>query len=266
MNASPLVTALGLAPGGCIALVGAGGKTTLGYRLMREFAAAGSRAVFTTTGSLWQPAPGTADVLIDQPGGDSAAIAQRLASDDWRSAIIVTSVQGAVSNAALDGAYLPAIQTKRGGLTPQAICALRDGRSAWVIEADAARGLRIKAPGPTEPLIPPCADVVCVLASLDALGRPLDDRIAHRADRVAALTRTMPGSVITPPLLLALLTHPDGGLKAIPAGARKVAVLTQHDASALHPDAADLVPALRAAGYDSVVVVAPRAKSPVLAI
>ena len=101
----------------------------------------------------------------------------------------------------MPGAFWPTIQTKRRGLEPAHIDALRNANATeitWIVEADGARGLRIKAPGPTEPAIPPCADVVAVVACLDALGRPLDDRTAHRADRIAALTGCMPGAVITP--------------------------------------------------------------------
>jgi hypothetical protein len=46
-------------------------------------------------------------------------------------------------------------------------------KATWLVEADGARGLLVKAPGLHEPTIPPCADLVCVLASLDAVGRPL---------------------------------------------------------------------------------------------
>jgi probable selenium-dependent hydroxylase accessory protein YqeC len=266
-----LLEALELRTGDCAALVGAGGKTTLGYRLLREMTAAGERAVFTTTTHIWEPAPGSVDLLIDvdgADGADAAAIAQRLQGADWRSATIVGPVVGAPSAVAVPGAHWPTTQTKRRGIGPELVCALRTAlpNAAWIVEADGSRGLRIKAPAPTEPVIPPCADVVAVVACLDALGRPLDDRIAHRADRIAALTGCMPGAVVTPPTLTALLIHPQGGRKGIPAHARAVAILTQHSDAALHPDALDIARELRDGGFSRVLIAAPRADSPLLAV
>jgi probable selenium-dependent hydroxylase accessory protein YqeC len=47
--------ALGISAGACIAVVGAGGKTTLCWRLVQELASLGQRAIFTTTTKIWQP-------------------------------------------------------------------------------------------------------------------------------------------------------------------------------------------------------------------
>lgn len=261
--------AFDLHTGECLAFVGAGGKTTLAYRLLQDAAEAGERAVFTTTTNIWEPAPGSIDLLIeaDDAIGSTDAIAQQLQGAPWGSAAIVGPIVGVPSDAAVPGAYWPTIQTKRRGPAPEQICALRaaDPAVTWIVEADGARGLRIKAPASNEPIIPACTDVVAVVACLDALGRPLDDRIAHRADRIAALTGCMPGAVITPPTLVTLLMHAQGGRRSIPAHARAVAVLTQHADSALHPDALAIARELQGHGFFRVLVVAPRAVSPVLA-
>ncbi len=92
---------------------------------------------------------------------------------------------------------------------------------SFLVEADGARGRWIKAPADYEPVIPPCADVVCVVANLDAIGRPLDGRVAHRAERIAELTGASLGDAVTPELIVDLLSHPEGGFKGIPAGARR---------------------------------------------
>jgi len=258
--------ALSLRTGECIAFVGAGGKTTLSYQLLREIASGDARAVFTTTTNVWEPQRASVDLLIMAEGMDTAAVALTLQHGSWRSAAIVTAVVGAENHETVPAAYWPTVQTKRRGLEPAQICALRDADTTWIVEADGARGLRIKAPGPTEPAIPPCADVVAVVACLDALGRSLDDRTAHRADRIAALTGCMPGEVITPPTYVALLAHPAAGRKSIPVGARAVAVLTQHSDAALHPDALTIAHDLRAAGFTRVLITAPRSDRPQLAV
>ncbi|HEY3288767.1 MAG TPA: hypothetical protein VGK87_01435, partial [Anaerolineae bacterium] len=57
-----------------------------------------------------------------------------------------------------------------------------------------------------------------------------------------------------------LLTHPEGGMKGIPAGARPVAVLMQRDELTCHPAASSIGDALHAAGYERVIVLSPRAR------
>jgi molybdenum cofactor cytidylyltransferase len=247
-----LALAFEIAPGNCVGIVGAGGKTTLAYTLIKAAAARGERAVFTTTTRVWRPADGAFDALI--PSHDLSGLGE----PGWRSAAIVAQ-DGPLNLTPVPGATMPTVQTKVGGLPPDAICALHHNYPAvtFIVEADGARGLRLKAPGPTEPQLPACADVVCVVACMDAIGRALDDRIAFRVDRVAALTGVMPGSVITPTLIATLLSHPDGGLKGVPTTARRIAVLTQNG-GALHPDAPGLRAALLDAGFDAVVVIGAR--------
>jgi probable selenium-dependent hydroxylase accessory protein YqeC len=246
--------ALGAEPGDIVAIVGAGGKTTLAHRLVEACLRDGLRAVFTTTTRIWQPAPGVFDALTFDG---------QLPSGDWRSACVTAGVEGTASALAVPEAGMPSVQTKHIGVTADAVAGFRLADGLVIVEADGARGLRLKAPGNTEPVMPQAATIVCVLASLDALGRPLDDRSAHRAGEIARLTGAMPGSVITAEVLAQTLAHPDGGRKAIPAHARAVAVLTQHEGEP-HPSAQEIAAGLLQAGYTHVLHCAPRAQQPVL--
>ncbi len=262
-----LLAALGLRPGDCIAVVGAGGKTTLCWRLAQALTAGGEyRAIFTTTTRIWQPARGVFDRLCIGPAAAAAQTLNR--APEWHTACLAAAIDGASDATPVAGAGMPTVHTKLMGFAPDEICALRsstrNASASILVEADGARGLHIKAPGEEEPVIPQCADVVCVLVSLDAIGRPLDERVAHRADRLAQLTQTMPGSVITPSLIITLLAHPSGGMKGIPQGARAVAVLTQRDEQRAHPDAPQIAAALLECGFHHAVTIAPRAARPVL--
>ena len=263
-----LIEALHIRPGDCVAVVGAGGKTTLCWRLAQEVAAQGGRATFTTTTKIWQPADGTFDLVRIGTLTDIAALPALRAG--WRTACFAASVDGPANLTPINGAGMPTVQTKLTGFAADEICALKlliaDLLVCIFVEADGARGLRVKAPGDSEPVIPPCADVVCVLASLDAIGRPLDERTAHRVDRLARLTRTMPGSIVAAPVIVELLAHPEGGLKGIPTGARKIAVLTQHGERVAHPDAMWIMAELIRRGFDRAITAAPRAAQPVIAV
>lgn len=261
-----LLSALGVRPGDCVAIVGAGGKTTLCWRLTQALAAQGRRVIFTTTTKIWRPANGAFDML--HIGSITNCLSSLDAAKPWRTACLASTTEGAPDTTPVADAGMPTLHTKLIGFMPDAICALKLSTQplgiSIVVEADGARGLRIKAPGDGEPVIPDCADVVCVLANLDAIGLPLDARVAHRPDRIARLTGTPTGSTITPTLITTLLAHPAGGLKGIPPSARRVAVLTQREADKPHPDAEEMITALRASRFDRVVVIAPRAIQPLL--
>lgn len=249
-----LLDALGVQPGQCVAIVGAGGKTTLCWHLVQALAAQGEKVVFTTTTKIWQPAMGAFDLmrLLPLPSGEGWG------EGHWHTACIASAIEGAPNNTPVPNAGMPTVQTKLTGFSPDDVCTLHATfpmpHATFIVEADGARGLRLKAPADNEPAIPPCADVVCVVANLDAIGRPLDDRTVHRADRVSRITRAMPGSMITASMIVDVLCHAEGGLKGMPANAQRVAVLTQHHAGAQHPDAARMMSELRERGYSRAVV------------
>ena len=257
-----------ITPGDCVAVVGAGGKTTLCWRLVQELAQRGERAVFTTTTKIRQPSPGVFDRLVVAQGIEQVMGLGCLGPpDQWRTACVAASVEGAPDDRPVAESYMPAVHTKLSGFTGQQICELRDAISnlqspiSLLVEADGARGLLLKAPAENEPVIPACATLVCVVASLEALGRPLDERTTHRPERIAALTGAQMGQPITPQLLAGLLAHPAGGLKGIPPDARKVAVLMQRAEKAPHPAAASVAHALVDRGFDQGLVIAPRAEN-----
>jgi len=259
-----LIVALGVRASMCVAVVGAGGKTTLCWRLIQALAAAGERVIFTTTTHIWQPAEDTFDRLCIGPPDD--ILRQLRAAADWRTACLAQGIEGQPDAAPVRDAAMPCVRTKLIGFPTAAIVNLKAALEAtWLVEADGARGLLAKAPGPHEPAIPPCTDLVCVLASLDAVGRPLDDQTVHRAARAAQLAGARPADPITPTMLINLLTHPEGGLKGIPAAARRAAVLTQRAADACPLWAGALMAALRKGGFGRVVVLALRAAQPALA-
>jgi probable selenium-dependent hydroxylase accessory protein YqeC len=238
--------ALGLTAGAKVAIVGAGGKTALAWRLTRAALARGQRAIFTTTTRVWLPAAGAFDLIHDP-----TSVTLAPPNGSWRSAALLAR-EAPLNDAPVPGASMPTLQTKASGLTPEQVCMLSCEDALLVVEADGARGLRIKAPGSGEPQLPACTDALFVVACLDAIGRPLDDRVAHRVGQISALTSAMPGGMITASLIAALLPHPLGGLKNAPPTARKIAVLTQNG-GALHADAHPLAADLRRAGFHRVM-------------
>lgn len=98
-----------------------------------------------------------------------------------------------------------------------------------LIEADGSRQRPLKAPAPHEPAIPPWAEQIVVVAGLSGMGKPLSSDWVHRPERYAELTGLNPGERITVEAIMQELSHPSGGLKNIPAQARRMVLLNQAD-------------------------------------
>jgi molybdenum cofactor cytidylyltransferase len=190
-----------------IALTGAGGKSTLLFRLGKELAAAGRPALLTTTTRLWTHQADRAPFVLIS--GSEQTLAFELP----------TSLRGYGQALALAG---PAGEPgKLAGLPPETICRLAALAEVGVVvvEADGSREHPLKAPAAHEPLVPACATHVIVVAGMAAVGRPLDAATVHRPERFAALAGLQPGDPLTPQAIAAVLAHPEGGRKGCPAGA-----------------------------------------------
>lgn len=190
-----------------IALVGAGGKSSLLFRLGDELAAAGRATLLTATTRLWADQANRAPFTL-LTNHEPTLVFE-----------LPTSLRGYRQALAMAG---PAREPgKLAGLDPAVICRLAalDEVGAAVVEADGSRERPLKAPAAHEPLVPPCATHVVVVAGMAAAGRPLDEAAVHRPERFAALAGLQPGDVLTPQAIAAVLAHPEGGRKGCPPGA-----------------------------------------------
>ena len=262
-----LSDAIGLQAADALACVGAGGKTSLCWRLWLECCVDGRTPVFTTSTHILEPTlpPWSALLLARAP--NSTRVCQLAAAT--RGLILAAArlperVTGVVPNP-----IAPTRDVKLEGLPPEQLdrLILECPGITWLIEADGARGRSLKLPSEHEPAIPSRSSIVCVMAHLDAVGQPLGGPTAHRPERLAQYLRVGLEHVITGDDIIALMTDPAGGLKNIPATSRAVAVLNQHDEGQLHPAAPAVAHALRQTGrYERVVVASLRAERPVLEV
>ena len=219
-----------------VALVGAGGKTTALFRLARAFEPPVVVCASTHLGA-WQA--GFAD----------------------RHLIITRAEDLESSTGQIEGVTLvsgPAGEDERlGGLDSQCLEALRGlaDRLGFplLIEADGARQKTLKAPAAHEPAIPGWADTVIVVAGLTGLGKPLDEPTVHRVEAFSALSGLAVGEPITAEGLARVLRSPAGGLKGIPAGARKIGLLNQAGSEPVKADGLRVATLIEPA-YDAVVI------------
>ena len=231
MDLSPLISSLGPRPR--LAIVGAGGKSSLLFRLARAF----GTALLTNSAHLSLEQTRLADRCLtvtspeDVPEQVGAGLTLLTGLPDTRGRAL-----------GLDEACLARVH------------ALADRLNLpLLIEADGSRCLPLKAPALHEPPIPPWVDAVVVVAGLSGLGRPLDAATVYRPEDFAALSGLALGELVTPEALARVLTHPQGGLKNIPPGARRFALLNQADDPAAREQAAELARLLLPA-FDAVAV------------
>ncbi|NPV76778.1 MAG: putative selenium-dependent hydroxylase accessory protein YqeC [Anaerolineae bacterium] len=196
----------------CMAIVGAGGKTTLMFRLARQLPPS---AIVTTTTHL--------------------GIEQRLLADHHFYINSLADLDFLEANPPYGVTLVTGSQVgeRISSLAPDALLRLseivREKNFPLIIEADGSRSLPVKAPSGHEPAIPPWVDTVVNVVGLSALGKPFSPEVVHRYEEFALLSGLNNLAPITLEALYKVLAHPNGGLKNIPLGARKIVVLNQAD-------------------------------------
>ena len=83
--------------------------------------------------------------------------------------------------------------------------------------------------------------MVVVLAGLSRIGKRLNEENVHRPEWFQKYSSIEIGGEITPQAITQVLTHPQGGLKNIPDGARKIVLLNQADTDVLAAKAQGMV-------------------------
>jgi molybdenum cofactor cytidylyltransferase len=227
-----LARALRMEPADCVAFIGAGGKTTAMFKLARELPAAIVTA--TTHLGVWQTSLADRHIATDEDTIETI--------EDVQGVLLVTGKA--------DGERTKPVSEK----LLQRLHQHSKARSfPLLIEADGSRQKPLKAWAEHEPPIPPFADLVVHVAGISGLGKPLHEEIVHRAEKFSQLSGLGFGETITPEAIARVLTHPESGLKNIPATARRVALLNQADTADLQAAAQTLTSRLLPA-YQAVLI------------
>jgi probable selenium-dependent hydroxylase accessory protein YqeC len=209
--------ALKLKTGGVVSLVGAGGKTSLMFRLARELSMAGEAVLTTTTTKIYEPSRDQSDcvVLSDSVGNILGRAGELLTRHPHITAAM----------------YKMPDEGKLMGFRPENIAELKAAAMfQWIIvEADGAAGRPLKAPAAHEPVTPDCADVQIGIVGLNGVGRPLTERMVFRCERFAELTGLSPGAVISDDAVAEIVVHKNGIFKDTPAGTARIAFFNQAD-------------------------------------
>jgi len=164
-----LIHSLFLNTRGLVSIVGAGGKTSLMFRLARQLSDSGKTVLTTTTTKIFFPTKEQSpDTLIV---GSFDKLLQK--SKDHLTRHPHFSA----------GSYHDKETGKITGISPELVDPLwRTELFDWIIvEADGARCTPLKATGLHEPVLPKETTHLILVTGLDAVGTPLDDQHVHRA-------------------------------------------------------------------------------------
>ncbi len=205
----PIIEDLGLQGSRVIAVVGAGGKTSLIRALGRAFHERGQRVLATTT----------TKVAAEEFDQDWRCVRYEgpscLSDHDFAEPLFTYA--GTLPElgkwTGLDGSDIDAIA--KAGLFDRIL-----------IEADGARRCAVKAPAPHEPVIPASADTVVLVAGLGAMGKAVTDDVVFRSQ----LWSQLAGDVVTPEGLWTIATDERAYGRALKPACHRVLYLNQDDA------------------------------------
>lgn len=203
-----------------VAVVGGGGKSSAVFRMAKDAAAQGARAIVTHTARIAAFQTEWAPIFVEAAGDtlSMAALAQALDAHGW---CLLTG---------------PTVGDRRAGLEPAGLDQLAGraaelGLSLITVEADGSKMRPVKAPAEHEPVLPACTTLLAPTMGLDAVGGLIDERWVHRPERVRKLLGISAEAHVrlAPAQAATLLVDPSGGAKAIPPGVRLLPLLNKAD-------------------------------------
>lgn len=211
-----LTDSLGLKEREVVSLVGAGGKTTLMFRLAEELHQKGKRVVTTTTTKILEPTRKETPILYVDSDEERLKEFARTQIDRHHHMTLATEKIG---------------MGKLKGISPEFVADLWgiDEIDYIIVEADGAAGRPVKAPRDKEPVIPPNTTLVVAIAGLDGLGKGLSEENAFQPERISRLTGIALGEELTEEAVALLMTHPEGVWKGTLPSSRVIVFLNKVD-------------------------------------
>ena len=211
-----IAEALGLKEREAIGLVGAGGKTTLMYRLAKELSLSGKRVVTTTTTKILEPKSDETNFLFVDSDEKKIKDFVWRHLDQYRHVTVARERLGS---------------GKLKGISPRLVNELWsfDKIDTIIVEADGAAGRPVKAPREWEPVIPRATTLVVAILGVDGVGRELNEENAFQPGRISEITGIRPGEKLTDEAMAILMTHAEGIFKGASSSTRAIAFLNKVD-------------------------------------
>jgi len=216
ITTTSLKEALDIKPGEVLSLVGGGGKTTLMFALAQELASRGGCVITTTTTKIFEPLPSQTPLILMETDEEELIRLLLQNVDKYRH---ITLVSEKLASGKLNG-ISPELVVKLANLNQV---------SYIIVEADGAARKSLKAPNPTEPVIPYNTSLVIPIVGIDALGCHLTEEDVFRPEIVSKLLGLPLGGIISAESIAILVTHYQGIIKGSPDQARIVPFINKMD-------------------------------------
>jgi len=203
--------------GGVVSIVGAGGKTSLMFRIARELIEAGESVLTTTT------------TKIEMPTKDQSPHVIRTASLEE----ILRKAKALLKNSL----HISAVskhdyfKMKLIGFKPEFIDDIWEtALFNWIlVEADGASRRPLKAPSSHEPVIPKSTRWLIAVAGVDSVGKHLDERWVFRPEIYADITGLSLGEFVTASSIADAIVHEKGIMKRCPDEAMRFVFINKAD-------------------------------------
>jgi probable selenium-dependent hydroxylase accessory protein YqeC len=209
-----LIEALGLGEREHLAIVGAGGKTTLLLTLAKNLR---DHMVVIST---------TTKIRYDEARQALKSIIT-LQQSDWKEKLkdcLKRENQAILVKQKMESG-------KVGGISPSLADEIFLDREVTylLLEADGAAGRPVKAPSENEPVIPSSVTKVVGMMGLDAINQPFNQENIFREKEFQVITGIKTGEKLVPEKLLPLFTDPNGLFRGTPPSAKKIVFLNRLD-------------------------------------
>lgn len=205
-----------------ISCTGAGGKTSVMFRLAEELKEMGKRVIVTTSTHIFYPDDYQVEVI------ESAEALERVV---WRDRILV--VGGEEEKVLMGNAGVPGRKLK--GMDVSSIGRLSSWCDVLLIEADGSRRMPLKVPADHEPVIIPDTDTVLGCAGLTCVGKTWEEG-CFRPELAGKLLLETGKSVkrrIRPGDVACILTSCNGTRKQVENRTYRIVLNQADDAEAL---------------------------------
>ena len=219
-----------LTDGGVVSIVGAGGKTSLMFRIARELSRAGKSVLTTTTTKILMPGKEQSSrVIVSNSLAEFLKKSGRVIKDDPH---ITAASEELTARFDVQSRQTGMDQRRKLiGFQPEFIDAVCNaGVFTWIlVEADGAAGKPLKAPDPHEPVIPESTTKIIGVLGLDGVGKPLDNEWVFRPRRFAEITGLSEGEIVNAADCVNSIVHESGIMKGAPGGVERLVFLNKAD-------------------------------------
>jgi len=238
--------AITLEEGGVVSFAGAGGKTSLMFRIAHELSNAGEKVLTTTTTKILMPSKDQSPQVILSDSFEEVLDKAKL--------LIKKNLHISAASQRTDSTV-----GKIAGFEPEVIDKIwKAGVFRWIlVEADGASRRPLKAPAFYEPVIPDCSGWLIGIVGMKAIGKPLGERWVFRHKLYAEITGLKPEEPVTEESVVVALIDKNGIMKGCPSHTKKVVFLNMADNQELVESGrriADILCKTRIEGLKRVVI------------